>query len=470
MAIEKISLMDVPPAFRNGFTRAQEVIRNGSYDYGVALLKDIIKVHPGFWEARRALREAEQKKTQKMSPFARVIAWLSMGQFLMKSKALMKKNPREALNLAEEALAKYYAIQPLKMVALAAEELNAYFIAIDALEEIYEMKETDAVLNLLCRVHSKAGDANRVLQLRQQYVSRHPNDLNAISALRAAAATASMASTTFAEEEPPKTVSKSNVAGSNAPDMSDLEHGDRILRSEEDINEMIRRYEMNISAGFGTVETNRKVAELYQKVNRHQDAVDAYKRVVELQGVLDPVVDRAIEKSQSAIFETKMKQLQESGAPQEEIDAVNREMINYRLVRSEERVKKYPNDLQIRYELACLYWEIGDVTRALEEFQHSQRNPQRRLASMIYMGRCFHAMERYDMALEQFEAALRDMPVMDKDKMKALYYEGLTYDTMGKPEKALECYKQIYAVNLSYLDVADRINSYYDKKKHSPSA
>ena len=301
--------------------------------------------------------------------------------------------------------------------------------------------------------------------MRQKQVARHPNNLDAIAKLRAAAATASMSTTTFIDDK--KGASKSQVSGSKAPNLSDLERGDRIIRSEDDIREMIRRYEEGIAAGQISMEVYRKLAELYQRVNRHQDAVDTYMKLVELQGNLDPIVDRAIEKSQVALYEAYIKQLEKDGHPQEEIDAARSEMINYRLERSQDRVRKYPNDLQMRFELACLLWDIGDVDHALEEFQHSQRNPQRKLESMVYMGRCFAAKERYDMAIEQFEGALSEMKYMDKDKMKALYYEGTTYEAMGEAEKALECFKQIYAVNVGYLDVADRINAYYDQKKEN---
>ena len=419
MALEKIVLKDLPQAYRSAFNRAQEVIKNGSYEYGVELLKDILKARPGFWEAREAIREAQKQKTEHLGGFGKLIGSFSMNKFILKGKSQLKKNPLEALQCGEEALSRLYSGAGLKLVAEAAVELEA----------------------------------------------RHPNNLDAIAKLRAAAATASMSTTTFIDDK--KGASKSQVSGSKAPNLSDLERGDRIIRSEDDIREMIRRYEEGIAAGQISMEVYRKLAELYQRVNRHQDAVDTYMKLVELQGNLDPIVDRAIEKSQVALYEAYIKQLEKDGHPQEEIDAARSEMINYRLERSQDRVRKYPNDLQMRFELACLLWDIGDVDHALEEFQHSQRNPQRKLESMVYMGRCFAAKERYDMAIEQFEGALSEMKYMDKDKMKALYYEGTTYEAMGEAEKALECFKQIYAVNVGYLDVADRINAYYDQKKEN---
>lgn len=465
MALEKIELKDLPQAYRSAFTRAQEVIRNGSYEYGVELLKDILKVKPGFWDAREAIRDAQREKTEHLGGFGKFIGGFSANKFLIKGKALLKKNPLEALQCAEEALSRLYNIPGLKLVADAALELEANEVANAAAEAIEDIdSRTDSILDYIANVFEKTGQAARVLKVRQRQVALHPKDLNAIAKMRAAAAMASMSSTSFLEDKN-ASATKSRVAGSKAPNMSDLEHGDRIIRSEDDIKEMIRRYEEGIAAGQVSMEVYRKLGELYQRVNRHQEAIDTYTKLVELQGNLDPVVDRAIEKSQVALYNAYFRQLEDTGHSAEEIAAAKQEMINYRLERAHERVRKYPNDLQVRYELACLLWDIGDVDHALEEFQHSQRNPQRKLESMIYMGRCFAAKERYDMAIEQFEGALSEMKYMDKDKMKALYYEGTTYEAMGEHDKALECFKQIYAVNVGYLDVADRINAYYDRQK-----
>ena len=49
--------------------------------------------------------------------------------------------------------------------------------------------------------------------------------------------------------------------------------------------------------------------------------------------------------------------------------------------------------------------------------------------------------------------------------MFTLYHLGITFDKMGKKKEALDCFKQIYAVDIKYLDVAERINKYYEENK-----
>ena len=139
MALEKIELKDLPQAYRSAFTRAQEVIRNGSYEYGVELLKDILKVKPGFWDAREAIRDAQREKTEHLGGFGKFIGGFSANKFLIKGKALLKKNPLEALQCAEEALSRLYNIPGLKLVADAALELEANEVANAAAEAIVRL-------------------------------------------------------------------------------------------------------------------------------------------------------------------------------------------------------------------------------------------------------------------------------------------------------------------------------------------
>ena len=85
--------------------------------------------------------------------------------------------------------------------------------------------------------------------------------------------------------------------------------------------------------------------------------------------------------------------------------------------------------------------------------------------SIVYLGRCLSAKGQFDMALDQFDAALAEMPVMDKSKMQALYYKGEALSGMGRVDEAFECYKQIYSTDVGFLDVGRKVEEYYASKK-----
>jgi hypothetical protein len=52
---------------------------------------------------------------------------------------------------------------------------------------------------------------------------------------------------------------------------------------------------------------------------------------------------------------------------------------------------------------------------------------------------------------------------MDVMKKEIVYNLGLTYDRMGELEKSLACMKQIYEVDYGYRDVAQRVESSYER-------
>ena len=115
----------------------------------------------------------------------------------------------------------------------------------------------------------------------------------------------------------------------------------------------------------------------------------------------------------------------------------------------------------LRFELAELYWEGNRVDDALEQFQLAQRQPQKRLYAIVYLGRCFQAKNQFDMAVEQYQKALKEMLSMDEQKLDTLYYLGQTYEAMGRQNDALDCFKQIYSHDITYRDVKDRVAANY---------
>ena len=467
MPLTKVDFQKLSPAYRNAYTKAKDVISKGNLDYGITLLKEIIFALPGFTEARMQLRDAEEKKAAQMGTFAKLIAGFRQAGDLTKAAAIKRKQPELALRHAEEAGTKLLNKKVLLLIAEIALELEEYELSVDCYDRILDEDSSDEVaMNLLLVPLDKLKDYKRILQIRQTFASRYPKNLDMQQAMREAAAMASMGTAKFIDDGS----SKSNVPGSTAPNTEDLEKGDRILRSEEDIKELISRYEKNIAAGQQSLDNYRKVAGFYYRVGRFQDAIDAYNRLVELQGNLDPVIDREIEKSFVALTTKKLEKMKKDGGSAEEIAQTEKAIINYRLERAQIRVNTYPNDLQMRYELALVYWELGDLDHALEEFQHAKRNPQRKLSSMVYLGKCLHAKEQYDMALDQFEEALKEMYIMDKTKMNALYSKALSLDALNRKDEAFECFKQIYSNDVGFMDVAARINAYYEAKKGNPGA
>ena len=459
MDIVKKTLKDVPAGTKSAYTKAMQVMNQNNLDYAITLFKEIVQFDPGFLDAREKLRKCERDLYAKQSTVAKTLGTVKALSHITKGNMLKAKKPKEAMAQAEDALA-FNLFNPaaLTLLAESAKKLNAMFIAVEAYELLVEKDDkNEANIVKLGEYYKADGQGIKYLTICQKLADKYPGDLEKLALLREAAALASMEKGKWGqggESDFKKNLNKSNT-----------DQGDRIIRAEDDIREMIEKYSKEIAEGNESIDTRRRLAELYLRAGEYEKAIEAYNWIVEKMGTLDPAIDKAIEKANTAISKRKVEQMKAEGRPQEEIDAEIKANYDYRMGRFQERIQKYPNDLQIRFEYAELLWEGGTVDDALEQFQIAQRNPQHRLIAIVYLGRCFAAKNQFDMAIEQFNRALEDMPTMNADKMFTLYHLGCTYDTMGKKKEALDCFKQIYAVDIKYLDVAERINKYYEENK-----
>ncbi len=130
---------------------------------------------------------------------------------------------------------------------------------------------------------------------------------------------------------------------------------------------------------------------------------------------------------------------------------------------AQERVKRNPTDLQLRFELGENFFNAGRFREAVPELQRARQNPHARLKAMNVLGCCYGELGMLDLAMKQLEEASREILSMDAMKKEIVYNLGLIYERMGELEKALACMKQIYEVDYGYRDVARRVESSYER-------
>ena len=462
--MERKAFKDIPADLKSKFQSAM-----GAKDtsYAIMLLKEIVRKEPCFGEARDQLRKIEKSKVVSLGFFAKSMSALKTYSTLTSGRAqLARKKPLEALRHAEDMLAvNLKSLAALNLMAQAGRDLDAHFISIEALEIAREYFPRNLqVLDWLADEYAANKQGTHALRIRQEICAMKPNDLIAQQKVRAAAALATMQTGKWEEkgdgDEGYRKILKSK------DEAVKLEQQDRIARNIDDVKDLIGGLEKQIAEGKGNQELIRKLADLYQKADQHDKAIEYYNMVSREIGAMDPFIDRAIEKSTVAKYERSAKEWREYAetAPDKKAEAdrniaiIEGQLNNFKLERALERVNNYPNDLQLRYELAIIYFELADFENALGQFQLSQKNPQRRLSSIVYLGQCFHKKKQYDIAIEEYTKAISEMLTMDRQKMDALYFLGMTYEETDNIEKAVECFKQIYRASIKFKDVADRIS------------
>jgi len=462
--IEKKSIRDISSAMRGNFQKAVDAMNKNNLDYAIMLFKGIVQKEPGFIDAREKLRQVEKLKTSKLGFLAKMTANMKAGSVATKGKMQINKDPMEAMKKAEDALSLILSSQgALTLLAQAGEALDTPFIAVEAMEIAAEYHpKDDNVLVKLAEAYEFAKLGTKALATRQKIAALDPKNMEKQSAVRAAAALATMEEGHWEDKD-----SDYRSKLKNKEESVQMEQQDRIVRGLDDVKIVIDELEKSIASGQDSHENHRKLADMYQRAGEHDKALEHYKRVVEKMGTMDPYIDASIEKSELAKLDAAILQWQEYAAAtpdkqdesEQNISQIELQKLEYRKERASERVKLYPNDTELRYFLGVVCWDRGEIDEAIQAFQTGQRNPAKRLSALVYLGRCFFEKQQYDISIEQFSTALEGMHSMNKEKMEALYFLGNTYEAMGNNDEAKNCYKQIYKADISYKDVEARMQS-----------
>jgi len=120
-------------------------------------------------------------------------------------------------------------------------------------------------------------------------------------------------------------------------------------------------------------------------------------------------------------------------------------------------------DLETHYNLGIAFREMGLLEEAISEFQKVAKATDRGrpfrygMQCCTLLGLAFMEKGQPAIAAIWYERALLT-PGMDPESTLALRYDlGVAQESAGEPEAALKSFSQVYAMNIDYRDVADRI-------------
>lgn len=120
-------------------------------------------------------------------------------------------------------------------------------------------------------------------------------------------------------------------------------------------------------------------------------------------------------------------------------------------------------DLETHYNLGVAYREMGLLDEAIGEFQKVSKAVQQgrpfpyAMNCAALLALAFMDKGEPKVASVWYQRAL-ETPDLDEEAILALRYDlGAALDLAGEPSLALDNFRQVYAMNIDYRDVADRI-------------
>lgn len=184
----EIQLEDAPQNVRPYCDKGMEALERNNLDYAMDMFTAALSIEPRLLKIRKKLRSAAIKKT-RIKPTGKLTLLKASGA-LLKISSLQKKDPFQALELAEHTL----NLDPLnpkfaKAHCSAARAADLPEIAIQTLEFLKENNVADrATLNMLAELYKQAEQFEQEFHCHEKIVEQSPNDTIAIKAMKDSAA------------------------------------------------------------------------------------------------------------------------------------------------------------------------------------------------------------------------------------------------------------------------------------------
>ena len=466
MSLKKES--ELNPTGRNQVNRAKMATQSQNYDYAITLLQTALRDEPLFLEGRRFLRAVEIQKYKALSSFTRQMINMRVASAVVKLSAAGKKEPGEQMAQAEEVLAldpfqsKANTVIAEAGVALGYPDFKAF-----AYETLAEGKPTDkAVLNTLADAYMEMKDFPKAVKTYERILELDPRDGDALSGLKnASAANASKAGGWETTGGDYRKVIK------DLTEAEQLENESKAQKSSEGIEEQIKVNYQKFQAEPKNPLHSKTIAQLFIQKNDYATAIKWYEHAFEAGGKIDSSLEKVIGDLRLKRVEQELQQLrtdlaqmtdpEQQAQTQATIEEKEKELNQVRLFQAEARVRAQPNEGEFRYDLGDALYKIGQYKRATEELQLSLKQPSVRYQALNLMGLSFRKRGMLDFAVKQLSLAKSELLPMDEVKKEIVYNLGLVYEDTKQPEKALDQFKEIYEVDMSYRDVAGRVEASY---------
>jgi len=445
------------------YTKGCDALQRENFDYAIELFSQILEQEPYVFECRRSLRSAQLKKSGGGGGFfKRAFNTASSSPMVAKGQMALRRNPLEALQIAEQILnGDPQNSGAHKLIAEAALATDMPRTAVMSLDILVKHSPKDKELNMkLAEAWAKAGDKERAEKVYTDLQAEYPSDNEIFQALKDLSARKTLDEGGY-EALGSGEGSYRDVLKNKAEAVS-LEQEKRQVKTEDVAGRLIEEKEARLKTEPNNLKLLKDLAEMYTEKNQFDQALGYYERIQAIDGGNDSSLQRNIAETKVRKFNHALAQLDPNAADYAEHAAqIKADRLAYQLAECQQRAERYPTDLQIRFELGQHLFEAGKISEAIQEFQKSFNNPHRRIQSMIYLAQCFARRGMNDLAARKLQDALKEKQVFDDEKKELVYTLGCIFEKMSKREEAIEQFKNIYEIDSGYKDVAKKVEDYY---------
>lgn len=438
---------------------AANAVRRKKYSDATEYFLKILSTDPEHIDARKGLRLVQNKEF-KGKKFAARLSGLGLS---MKIKMAMKKKDYDKGILACES---YLCKDPTDvnthyMLAQLAKEAGYVKTATFAYETMVSLDPDDADRVIEAADYlsdlgiSEAYD--KANQMMSSLLSHYPDDTDLRSDQSRIAA---------------KKVTRKFESAESSADLfadqisaSELEAEGQQLQTDADVAKAIQRAERRVEENEDNPRHREVLADLYFRSGQYLKAKECYEKAIELdpnnqlsQNRYSDVKIMMLHKQVEAI---RKKAISATGAMLDELKRKlkmgEKKLVNLRMQEYSKRIKVNPNDLKTRFSLGELFYSVGEIDRAIQQFQRSSSDSTLAFKSAQYLGLCFKSKRLYDMAIKEFMEAAQKPTASLTDRLGVQNEAGDCFLELKQVDKALEIYKKILEKDYAFKDVAKKV-------------
>ena len=124
-------------------------------------------------------------------------------------------------------------------------------------------------------------------------------------------------------------------------------------------------------------------------------------------------------------------------------------------------------DYETHFNLGIAYKEMGLVDEAIGEFQLASKDPARAIECCSMLGHCFLEKGMPQLAINWFRKGLEAPVITEAETAGMLYDLGSVYQHTGDMDLAYKTFLEVYGLNTSYRDIAQRVKDLEAVRKSS---
>lgn len=308
----------VPAGCAKLYENGLAILEEGDVSSAIASFTTALDLEPGFFECRRALREAQSKAKAKTGGFwTRISRKGYLSPTLAEAEAVLHLKPLKTISLAERIVnddpRNVTAHRLLAKAALSADLPRTAVLSLQILAA--ENSQNRSVQLDLAEALTKSGDKSAAAVIYGQLLKDNPHD-------RAAARALKNISTQTPAEDPatkpvPAKTEASPVQGREEPAAAPLVD-----------DEIIKRFEPMIAHCSRNTKVLTSLAQAYARKNRFDDSLSAYERVLAITGGKNPSIEQAIA---DVMLKKLNKELSRIPPSNPEYEAMRERIDNWRL-------------------------------------------------------------------------------------------------------------------------------------------